>query len=137
MTEKTHELEGRSSQLPGQFAVLSAANLGLLGITAVMLMALFTGTDPHPPNRIPLFALAPFLGMSLAVGLFAMVLASHAVRLAWVPSVVFAATGVLSFGPQKLFDPAFHLIWPSVIGAQVFIAIILIQCYALARNRKP
>jgi hypothetical protein len=57
-----------SSKLAGHDNTASqAAILVLLVLTAAMLMALFSRTAPHPPLEVAPFALAPFLGASLAI----------------------------------------------------------------------
>jgi len=101
---------------------LAASIVVLLVLTSVMLLALFTRTPPHPPLEIPLFALAPFLGTSLAIGAAALWLVRRASG-TWL-ALLFAATALISFGPHKLFDPAFALIWPAVLLAQAAVGAI-------------
>jgi len=113
---------------------LSAALIALVTITAVMLFSLFTLTEPHPPVRIPLFGLAPFLGASLAVGLAALDLLRRGHGAVWIPALIFAATAALSFGPQKYVDPAFPQIWPAVLTAQICIVVIVIRSVKLVRS---
>ena len=103
----------------------TAAILVLLTITGVMLLAMFTRTEPHPPLEVPPFALGPFLGASLAIGAAAFHLLRHGVRLGNTLAVVFALTALVSFGPQKYFDPQFSRVWPSVITAQIAVIVIL------------
>ncbi len=112
---------------------LSASIMVLLVLTSVMLAALFTRTPPHPPLEVPLFALAPFLGASLAIGFAALWLARRGagVRLA----LVFAVTALVSFGPQKYFDPAFLRIWPAVLLAQAAIAVLAYCAFKTLRAK--
>lgn len=114
----------------------TAAILVLLTITGVMLLALFSRTEPHPPLEVPPFALGPFLGASLAIGVAAFHLLRHGVRFGNTLAVLFAVTALVSFGPQKYFDPQFSRIWPSVITAQIaVIAILAWSIVALRRGR--
>lgn len=101
---------------------LSGAVLALLVLTSVMLLALFSRTPPHPPIEVAPFALAPFLGASLAIGMAALWLARHRAG-AWL-ALAFAATALVSYGPQKYFDPAFSRIWPAVLLAQAAVAVV-------------
>ena len=115
---------------------ISAALQALLAITAVMLLSLMTQTPPHPPQEVAPFALGPFLGASLAIGLAALPLVARDLRSGLALALLFAATGLVSFGPQKVFDPAFSRIWPAVITAQFAILAILWQGLALLRQAK-
>ncbi|MCK1736157.1 hypothetical protein IVA79_19950 [Bradyrhizobium sp. 138] len=101
-----------------------AAIVVLLILTAVMLLALFTRTTPHPPLEVAPFALAPFLGASLAIGAVAFQLGRDGGRVGSAFALLFALTALISFGPQKYLDPAFSRIWPAVITAQGAIIVI-------------
>ena len=105
--------------------LISAAIIALMTLSAVMLLSLFTRTEPHPPLTVPIFALAPFLGASLAIGAAALQFTGQNLRMSAGLAIVFALTGLVSFGPQKYFDAAFPLIWPAVITAQVAIGGVL------------
>ena len=114
----------------------SAAIVVLLVLTGVMLLALFSRTAPHPPLEVPPFALGPFLGASLSIGAAAFYLLRQGVRHGSTLAVLFALTALVSFGPQKYFDPEFSLIWPAVITAQfAVIAILAWSIVALRRGR--
>ncbi|MEM8687943.1 MAG: hypothetical protein AAGF81_11475 [Pseudomonadota bacterium] len=102
---------------------LGAAVMVLIVLTGVMLLALFTRTPPHPPLEVALFALAPFLGASLALGAAAL-WQIHAKSGLWL-ALAFAATALVSYGPQKYFDPTFASIWPAVMLAQAAIIAVL------------
>ena len=112
---------------------LGAAVMVLIVLTSVMLLALFTRTPPHPPLEVAPFALAPFLGASLALG--AAALWQLGARSGLWLSLVFAATALVSYGPQKYFDPAFARIWPAVLLAQAAIAVA--AYLAIDTLRKP
>jgi peptidoglycan/LPS O-acetylase OafA/YrhL len=108
-------------------APTSAAVAALLVLTGVMLVALFSRTPPHPPLEVAPFALGPFLGGSLGIGAAAWHLLRQDARHGNALAVVFALTALVSFGPQKYFDPAFFRIWPAVITAQVSVVVILVR----------
>ena len=118
--------------------LLSAAIVALLVLTGVMLLALLTRTPPHPPLEVAPFALGPFLGASLAIGASAFHLVRERNRVgAWL-AVVFALTAMVSFGPQKYFDPAIARIWPAVVIAQFAVVVIVaagILCLRRGRAR--
>lgn len=105
---------------------MQGAIVTLLVLTGVMLLSLFTRTPPHPPLEVAPFALAPFLGASLAVGAAALQACRHQDRLGHALALVFAITALVSFGPQKYFDPAFSRIWPAVITAQAAILVVAV-----------
>jgi len=114
-----------------QSTALQAATLVLLMLTGVMLLALMTRTAPHPPFEVAPFALGPFLGASLAIGAAAFHLERSGTLAGLALAVLFAITALVSFGPQKYFDPGFSRIWPAVITAQGAIIVIL-ACALLA-----
>ena len=101
---------------------LAAPVLVLIVLTMVMLAALFTRTPPHPPLEVAPFGIAPFLGASLALGVAALWQARSGAG-EWL-SIAFAVTALVSYGPQKYFDPAFSRIWPAVLLAQAAVALI-------------
>ncbi|MGI9485892.1 MAG: hypothetical protein ACR2RF_08430 [Geminicoccaceae bacterium] len=113
----------------------SAAIIVLLVLTGVMLLALFSRTEPHPPLEVTPFALGPFLGASLAIGSAAFHLIRDGMRFGTAVAVLFAVTAMVSFGPQKYFDPAFSRIWPAVITAQAAIAVIVVWS-VITRTRR-
>lgn len=111
------------------------ASLGvLLVLQIVMLAALFARTPPHPPLAIPLFGLGPFLGASIAVAVAALQLGDAATRAGRVASLAAAALALLSFGPQKWFDPAFGGIWPAVVLAELAIIALVLACFGAIRG---
>lgn len=103
---------------------LDAACLMLALIQAVMLASLWFGVAPHPPRAIPLFAMAPFLAVSIGTALCARVLIEH--LSGRILAGVAAALALLSFGPQKYIDPAFAEIWIAVIAAQLCVIVIVL-----------
>jgi len=113
----------------------SAAIVVLLVLTGVMLLALFSRTAPHPPLEVALFALGPFLAASLAIGAAAFHLVHQGARYASTIAVLFALTALVSFGPQKYFDPAFSRIWPAVITAQIAVIVIVARSMLALRRR--
>lgn len=115
---------------------MQAAILVLLVLTGVMLMALFSRTAPHPPSEVAPFALGPFLGASLAIGTAALRLGPHGNLAGTGLAILFVVTALVSFGPQKLVDPAFSRIWPAVITAQVAIIVIAVSVIRRMIERK-
>ncbi len=113
---------------------LAAAIMVLLVLTSVMLLSLFTRTAPHPPLEVVPFALAPFLGASLALGAAALWLARRGSDI-WM-ALAFAATALVSFGPQKYFDPAFTRIWPAVLLAQGAVLVISLIAMGLLKKQR-
>lgn len=119
----------------GQASVVQGAVVALVVLTGVMLLSLFSRTVPHPPLEVAPFALAPFLGASLAIGMAALFVGCRNARSGQALAIAFALTAVVSFGPQKYIDPTFSRIWPAVVTAQVAIVIVLVQA-VLAVKRK-
>lgn len=119
----------------GQTSVVQGAVVALVVLTGVMLLSLFSRTAPHPPLEVAPFALAPFLGASLAIGMAALCVGRRNVPSSHALAIIFALTALVSFGPQKYLDPAFSRIWPAVITAQVAIVVVLVQA-VLAVTRK-
>lgn len=114
----------------GMLAALST----LIILQVVMLLALFAGIRPHPPETTPLFGIAPFIGLSIAVAMAAIILRPEA-RFGTVLSVLAAILAALSFGPQKYFDAQFGLIWPAVLGGQLAIIAIVYGAITASRHR--
>ena len=121
----------------GKTEAQSAAIVALLVLTGVMLLALFSRTAPHPPLEVPLFALGPFLGASLALGAAALYLVRQGARHGTLLAVLFALSALVSFGPQKYFDPGFASVWPAVVAAQIAALVILSgSVVSLAKRRR-
>jgi len=116
-----------------------AAGLGTLAILqGTMLAALLFKVPPHPPEVIPLGGMAPVLGMSLSAAYAAWVL--RGTRGAGAALTVIACLlAAVSYGPQKFFDPAFPLVWPAVVTAQVAIVALIVDvaCEVLRPNGEP
>ena len=116
---------------------VAAAIVALLVLTSVMLLAMFTRTEPHPPLEVAPFALGPFLAASLAIGSAACVLVARGARAGIWMALLFALTALVSYGPQKYFDPALPRIWPAVIVAQAAVAAILVRAVcAISRGQR-
>lgn len=108
-------------------ATASLASLIILQL--VMLAALFALSVPHPPAAIPLFGIAPFLGASLSVATAAIIVGPVSTKAGRVLSVCAALMALLSYGPQKYFDPQFSLIWPAVIAGQIAALALIILVF--------
>lgn len=110
------------------------ALLTLIILQTVMLGSLYAGVAPHPPAKIPLFAIAPFLAVSLSAAAGALVAGLNNGKLGRTLAVLAALCALLSFGPQKYFDAQFHLIWPAVIAGQVASLAVIYCALRLARH---
>jgi len=124
------------NSLVRQNEYLAAAIVALLVLTGIMLLALMSRTPPHPPLEVAPFALAPFLGASLAIGAAALHAVHRGAHYGGALAALFAATALVSFGPQKYFDPAFSRIWPAVIAAQIAAVVIFVFWIASYRSKK-
>ncbi len=123
-------------QATNEAVPVTAAILALLTITGAMLLALFFQSVPHPPQGIPLFALGPFFGASLAIGAAAFHLLRHNASCGMTLAVVFALISLLSFGPHKYIDPSFSRIWPAVITGQIATLVIFYGSFVAWRYRR-
>ncbi len=113
----------------------SACIYALITLQSVMLLSLFTKTAPHPPLTVPPFALAPFLGMSISLGVLAATLIHHRLKPGYMAAVLFALASLVSFGPQKLLADELALIWPAVIfGLSASLALIYLSIASLRRD---
>lgn len=122
--------------MPTSSSRLCRASLGVLFVLQiVMLAALNTQTPPHPPLAIPLFALGPFLGASIAMVVAAFFLGDATTRAGKAASLLAAALALISFGPQKWFDPAFSGIWPAVILGEIAVVAIAVSCLMVRGGR--
>lgn len=101
-----------------------AALACLILLQAVMLASLYAGVAPHPPATTPLFGIGPFLGASLSAAVAALILGPSPAGRVLAGTAAMAA--LVSFGPQKYFDPQFPLIWPAVLSGQVAAGVILL-----------
>ena len=109
----------------------------LIILQLVMLTAMFTLTEPHPPRTIPLFAMGPFLGAAIALAVCAILSGSETTRTGRYLAIFATIAALLSFGPQKWFDPLFPQIWPAVIGAQICAVVIAFRIYVRQKDPKP
>ena len=110
------------TQQTPRLQVLDAGCLMLAIIQGVMLASLWFDVAPHPPRAIPLFAMAPFLAVSIGIALCARVLLTH--KAGPILAGLAALLALLSFGPQKYFDAAFGEIWIAVIASQITVLAI-------------
>lgn len=113
---------------------LRAGLAALCVLHGLMLASLFVGLPPHPPAAIAPFAMAPFLSAVIACAVAAILLAER--RSGQVLAALAGLLALISFGPQKYFDPAFALIWPAVLCAQCAVAAIFGQLAGGMRARR-
>ncbi|MEQ8449269.1 MAG: hypothetical protein RIB97_06235 [Nitratireductor sp.] len=104
-----------------------AALAVLIVLQAVMLWALFTRTPPHPPAEIVPFGMAPFLAVAISAALTALLLDDEQSRAGSAFALLATLLALVSFGPQKWFDPAIAKIWPAVIAAEIAVAVIAVR----------
>lgn len=113
-----------------------AALASLIILQTVMLGALYAGVPPHPPQSTPLFGMAPFLAMAISLAATAWIHGGGNSRLSAGFGALAALTALVSFGPQKYFDPAIGEIWPAVVAGQAS-AVILVISIVQEMTRKP
>jgi hypothetical protein len=101
-----------------------AALTTLILLQGIMLSALYAGIRPHPPVTTPLFGIAPFIGAAMSIALAAIIVQPLGSREGRILSVIAALMALISFGPQKYFDPQFGLIYPAVLLGQ-FAALVI------------
>jgi hypothetical protein len=112
----------------------AAALASLIILQAVMLASLYAGVAPHPPAATPLFGIGPFLGLSLSVAAVALILGAGSGRAARWLGLIAALLALVSFGPQKYFDPQFALIWPAIAGGQMACLALVFDVVAARRR---
>jgi len=113
-----------------------AALFVLIVLQLVMLGALYAQIAPHPPRVIPLFALAPFLGASIAIAGAAFLLGGTQSGIGLLTGVLAALMALVSFGPHKWFDPAIGEIWPAVLVAEIAVIVLAIDTYRARPTRR-
>lgn len=115
----------------GTFSKAALSVLMVLQLT--MLGALYTQTSPHPPLTVPPFALGPFIGASLALAAAAYVLGGTVSRQGAAVACAAALTALVSYGPQKWFDPAIGQIWPAVLLGELAVVLIVVLSIVAVR----
>lgn len=108
-----------------RYSVTATAIAALLVLQTVMLFAMFTQAPPHPPYVVAPFGMGPFLGVSLAVCVAALMRMPG--RSGAILALLAGALAMVSYGPQKWFDAAFGEVWPAVIAAQLATLFIVID----------
>ncbi|WP_299870626.1 hypothetical protein [uncultured Hoeflea sp.] len=105
--------------------IAASALATLIILQTVMLASLYAGVPPHPPAATPLFGIGPLIGASLSAATAALVLGPRSTPAGRWFGLIAAALALVSFGPQKFFDPQFAIIWPAVIGGQIACAVLV------------
>lgn len=118
-----------------RYSVAALAILIVLQVT--MLSALYAGIRPHPPATTPLFGIAPFIGASVSLALAAIIVKPASNTTGRVMSMLAALLALVSFGPQKYFDPQIGLIWPAVVLGQLAAMSIILQVLSGIGSRVP
>ncbi len=111
----------------------TASLSALIVLQAIMLGSLYAGVAPHPPATTPLFAIGPFIGASIAMALAAIIMGPLE-RSGRVLAILAVLAALVSFGPQKYFDPQFALIWPAVLSGQIAALAMLLTLIKAARS---
>ncbi|MEM1377110.1 MAG: hypothetical protein AAGG69_06945 [Pseudomonadota bacterium] len=106
----------------------------LITLQIVMLLAMLFQAPPHPPYITPLFGIGPMLGVSLAIAFGAILHGAEETRAGSLFSAGACVFAMVSYGPQKWFDPAFPQIWPAVIAAQIATLVIAYGLFQSARS---
>lgn len=111
-----------------------AALATLILLQVIMLSALYAGIKPHPPAATPLFGIAPFIGVSVSIALSAIIVQPLSSSAGRVLSTLAALMALVSYGPQKYFDPQFSLIWPAVILGQLAALTLFVRVFRASRQ---
>ncbi|MEM9330792.1 MAG: hypothetical protein AAGA53_05670 [Pseudomonadota bacterium] len=112
-----------------------AALSTLVMLQMIMLGSLFAGIKPHPPALTPLFAIAPFLAVSVSTAISAMIVQPLNNRTGQILSTLACLMALISFGPQKYFDAQFGLIWPAVMLGQGAALIVFLHLLRAHRSK--
>ncbi|MCK0126625.1 hypothetical protein MWU76_19700 [Gelidibacter sp. F2691] len=113
----------------------TAALGALIILQLTMLMALLFKIPPHPPEVIPFGGMAPVIGASLCAAFAALVFRGEG-RSGKALVICACLLAAISYGPQKYFDPAFNLVWPAVITAQIAIIALIVPIVRQAFARQ-
>ena len=109
---------------------------GIAVLKGVMLGGLYSRTPPYPPDF-----LSPFIGATLALATLSGVLLVLHSRRFFVPTLLFALTALLSYGPHKLY-PGSHpfffaqtpAAYPAIVVGSGLIAILVVSSLRLRRT---
>jgi hypothetical protein len=110
--------------------IAAGSLMGLIALYGVMLAALFSRTEPHPPLH-----LAPFLGACIAVGLFALPLLRRKLAVGFIVAILFALVSFIAYGPHKLFAEGAAQILPAVVVGFAFSCALLVSSVLGIKNR--
>jgi hypothetical protein len=96
---------------------LTVSLMGLLTIDIVLLCALFSQVDPHPPGY-----LGPFIGTMISLGTISLALVLWQRRIGLISSMIYGALNVLAVGPQKfVVDPNGEAVAPVIVLGTILI----------------
>ncbi|MCP1198932.1 hypothetical protein [Notoacmeibacter sp. MSK16QG-6] len=109
--------------------IAQASLATLIILQTVMFASLLAGVAPHPPAIIPFAGMGPFLGLSLSLAVGALLIGPRR-GIGIVLTGLACLMALVSFGPQKFFDPAFPLVWPAVLGGQAAVITLGISIFA-------
>jgi hypothetical protein len=101
-----------------------------------MLVTLLAGVAPHPPAEIPLFGMAPFFAATVSALAAAIMIGPVKSRGGRGLTVLAILLSRVSFGPPKVVDPAFPLIWPAVVTAWGAVGCLVLALFQARRGRE-
>jgi len=110
-----------------QIAVSSLAGLVLL--YAVLLGALWTQVQPHPPARV-----GPFISASLCLAVVSIPLVWWRNKIGYTTSIIVGLFGLPSFGPHKFFTESASQTFPAIIVGTVLSVALIISSVASWRT---
>lgn len=112
----------------------ASALFGLALLQLLMLLALMSGLEPHPPAYAAPFAMGPFLSASIVLCVVAALQVPRQGMSSPLMGMLAATLALLSYGPHKWLDPQIAHIWPAVLLGQL--AAIGVWIGSLARFRQ-
>jgi hypothetical protein len=113
-----------------------AALAVLIILHLFMLVTLLAGVAPHPPAQIPLFGMAPFFAATVSALAAAIMIGPLESRAGRGLTVLAMLLSLVSFGPHKVVDPAFPLIWPAVVTAWGAVGCLVLTLFQTRRGRE-
>ena len=124
-----------SPSLASARALALGSLLGIAVLKLVMLAGLYSRTPPFPPDF-----LSPFIAATLSLAALGAVLLVANSRHFFIPTLVFAAASLLSYGPHKLYpgeSPFFFAqtpaVYPAVVVGSILIATLVLSSLRLRK----
>ena len=108
-----------------------SALTGIIILKAVLLGALWSQVQPHPPAGV-----GPFIAASLGFSVLSVSLVWWRNKVGFITSIIVGLLGLVSFGPHKIFLGSAGQIFPAVILGTVLSAALIIGSVASWRKEK-